>query len=199
MKRFLLFLRFSIIILAAASCKSVLMKMEHVKAPALESKSSVLAFLKRYQLDKKSIYTCRDSASCVQLYLKFKNIPEAAFFNSRGEMLIYSDSSCPGKAANFASQFVPGESYRVNHGFCLKDLGEKMAPLGKDTWQPAAKYDLTVVIFWAVYCGKINRNGFEIMDVLNNKPGIKVQVLLLNMDFLKEWGMRKKLPVSMDV
>jgi hypothetical protein len=179
------------ILLLTSSCKSIMMKMNGVKTPDFVTEQQVTKFLKKNGVpENANLFVCRDSASLLSLLFKVGSIPETNFFNSKGELLVYGDSVCPGLASKFASSLSQTNAKRVDPSYRFEDIMAFVKPLTDNKLIHVADYDYTVIFYWATFTGNINNNVFTIEKDLKNNTHISCQILYVDLDFLKSWGMK---------
>ena len=193
MKKTALFYLLSILMLAVA-CATILKKLKHVSNPGFETAEQVSSYLGKVNGNySEKLFLCKDSATYFSILLKLQAFPMAVFINSAGAVIRYSEDGCPGKAMDFALKFIPGQEYKIDSSFDWKYLSDKIIPNGQSIFPEPATRQITLVIFWALWAGDINKNVFEIAEALKKRTGLNSQTVFINMDLMKSWGM-KKLP-----
>lgn len=113
------------------------------------------------------------------------SVPEAYFFNKDGFLIKNNQKgeSC-GQAISKLDKILkqpvdkeqPLEKWTQNFNF-LTDTG-----IIKDD-----KYDLYVIIHWAVFLDEFNGTSFNWYKSLTDNPDYKVKTILLNLDVQEEW------------
>jgi hypothetical protein len=174
------------------SCIPIMKKINGVTRPEFVTEQQTRDFLRRKGVrEDRNFYVCKDSASILKIIVLLRSIPEANFFNRKGELLVYADSSCPGKACLFAKSLKKDSVYRVNSSYHLPDVMKLIKPVSDNAPLQDDETEYTVLLYWAIFAGKINKSVFDIGNELEKKDSPKIRVAYVNVDFLRSWGMKK--------
>jgi hypothetical protein len=174
------------------SCKSILMEVNRVSKPAIETKESIQSYLSMNSCTfYDSLFIAKDSTSFFQLVKMVVGFPSVDFFNSNGELLEYSTTGdCTGKADNFAVNLKPDSNYRIDSSYLLKEVMDKIKGIQGMSNMSGRKFDFTVLIYWAKYLGNVNKNALDVMKTIQYNKKIRSRIYLINLDFQNDWGMK---------
>jgi hypothetical protein len=174
------------------SCKSLLFKLKGVKSPKLETAQSVYDYLqKHYQGTLKYLFVPRDSASFYSTFSSFPDFPGVGFVNSKGQLIIYSDTNyCSGTAQKFATGLEDPESYPTDPFFKLTTFMEMLQRAGPESTENDEPYDCILIVFWAKYLGSINKPGFDVAEGLEKNSRVRSRIYFINLDFQEQWGLK---------
>jgi hypothetical protein len=174
------------------SCKSILMKVNRVSKPAIETKESIQSYLSTNSYTfYDSLFVAKDSTSFFKLVEMVVGFPSVDFFNSRGELLEYSTTGdCTGKADHFAVNLQPDSNYRIDSSYLLKEVMDKLKGIHGMGNMSGRKFDFTVLIYWAKYLGNVNNNALAVMKTVQNNKKIRCRIYLIDLDFQNDWGMK---------
>lgn len=190
-KRTLFFLTV-IITVFFSSCKAIMIKINGVTQPKFITEEQTLEFLKKKRIqDNRNYFVCKDSASILTVIEMIQALPGINFFNRRGDLLVYGDSICPGLAMDFARSLNKNSVNRINYSYTFKDVMRLVKPVYNIPDLRISDYDYTVVFYWAMFVGSINKNVFEIADELKKKSSLKILLVYVDVDFMRSWGMKK--------
>jgi hypothetical protein len=180
-----------LVIILTGGCVTILKKLKHVSNPKFESEESVASFLRKVNNHyKENLFLCKDSAAFFNIFLKIHALPEAVFFNSKGEIIRYSEDPCPAKAQTFIMNMQEGQKLTIDTSYNLGFLKSRINPYIKNWFRETSNDQFTMVVFWAVWVGKVNNNVFEIVEALKARPDLHVRVVFINMDLLDSWGLK---------
>lgn len=190
MKRHTLILYLSPLILFIASCKHSLILLSGLKQPDLESVRSVSDYLgKKGITGFDTLYVCRDSASLSGLMATIKAFPATLLFDRYGYVVHPSDTAyCPGKAEGLIRHLSPASSGKQTSRLSLHGIRRWTLPIA---WNQATMQDpdFSLFVFWARYCGSLNNGAFRVMKAASENHEIRVNIYLVNVDFLDGWGL----------
>jgi len=168
------------------------MRLNGVTTPKFITEQQTMKFLeKKGIVENANWFVCKDSASIIKIIEMIQAIPATNFFTRSGDLLFYSDSSCPGQADQFARSLSSDQVYKIDASYRIGDVMKLIKPVRDNLTFQFNDCDYTVFFFWATFAGKINNNVFEIADVLNKKDSLKIRIIYVNVDFLKSWGMKE--------
>jgi hypothetical protein len=180
-----------LIVFLSGGCVAIMKKLKHVSNPKFESEENVSSFLRKVNKSyPENLFLCKDSAAFFSIFMKIHALPEAVFFNSKGEIIRYSEDPCPAKALTFIMNMQEGQKLTIDTSYNLAFLKSKITPYLKNGFLVTSNDQVTMVVFWAVWVGKVNNNVFEIVEALKTRPDLHVQVVFINMDLLDSWGMK---------
>jgi len=184
------------IILFSSGCKQIIMLRYGIKDPKLETRESILEFSNNFHLDSGEVYIFKDTNAYFH-YLRDsifkKNAIGTLFFNQKGYLVDNSKAkSCQWSGCAFLNQFNRDSLYYTDSTYQLNGLLQKIIPLTcKEKVLHSDENDLTVIIIWAKFVGKYNERLFCISEVAANREDLKVRIIYLNIDMLKEWNLEK--------
>jgi hypothetical protein len=172
-------------------CHRIIEVSYGIKKPRLEDEQSVGKYLLDNTQDISKNFYFKDLLSFVTASSNnFIDIPEASFFNNKGELVRYKPeaSKCNAHVSDFIGELsnfsaLPSDP-RVSLqqiAILLKD-GDKIQP---------QKADITVLITWCTYAGKLNRKKAFLWTSLLEEAKenhLRVQYFLVNCDYQRNWN-----------
>lgn len=188
MKKQLLLL---VCIMLFASCKPVLKTLYGIKNPKLTTKEVAQNFLDKKKIEGKVLYY-KDAESYI-LAQKTITLPDAQFFNKEGALVEFrkTASECTNDVTVFLEGLNELEDLPLKKGMDLATLLKFTTDEKGNAVQPNADADMTAVINWATYMGRLNKTVFEWVEVLQQiekeHKNINVDYYLLNLDMLESW------------
>lgn len=188
MKKQLLLL---VCIMLFASCKPVLKTLYGIKNPKLTTKEVAQKFLDKKKIEGKELYY-KDAESYI-LAQKTITLPDAQFFNKEGKLVEFrkTASECTNDVTVFLEGLNELEDLPLKKGMDLATLLKFTTDEKGNAVHPNADADMTVVINWATYMGRLNKTVFEWVEVLQQiekeHKNINVDYYLLNLDMLESW------------
>ena len=166
--------------------------MNGITQPKFITEEQTVKFLRKKGMqDNGHYFVCKDSASILTVIEMIRALPDINFFNQEGDLLVYGDSICPGLAMDFARSLNRNSVNKINHSYKFKDVMKLVKPVYNIPDLRISDYDYTVVFYWAMFAGSINKNVFEIADELKKKSSLKILMVYIDVDFLESWGMKK--------
>ena len=167
-----------------------------IKDPKIETHESLLAFTEKFNLDSTQIYIFKDTVSYFQSLRDsiFKiNTIGTLIFNKQGYFIDNRKTkSCQWSGCAFLDQYKQDSVYPTDSAYQLQSLLQKITPLS--TYQQgdiSNDFDLTMISIWAKFIGKYNERLFCLSEVAQKHPDLKVRIIYLNVDMLKDWNLRK--------
>jgi len=179
-----------------SGCKQILMWKYGITNPKIETPESILKFANKYNQNLKQIYIFKDTTSYFSSMKDTnfkKNILSVLFFNQDRYFIDYRKSGqCQWSGGAFLQQYSKDSIYTIDSNFQLKSLTTKIIPIMADEeLKDSTDYDLTIIGIWANFIGKYNERLFCVSDVAKNRQDLKLRIILLNMDMLKDWNLNK--------
>lgn len=184
-------------ILTLSSCKAYLKAKNNIKDPEIETVESSQHYLSKRKIDTtNSIYFKDFDSYITAMNSDVTGIPDAFFYNQKGEFVTYQKSSedCNAHVDEFISDlknFNSRESdsnRNINKLLTLTQTGQaKPVEFEKG-------YEIYVVMTWAVFIGKVNDpHTFHWIELLKKaqKENIDIKYYLLNADAQKIWNMNE--------
>jgi hypothetical protein len=193
MKKAFVFFLVLFILAGFHSCKSVLLKVNGVSKPEIETKESILTYMSLHSIDQgDGLFTVKDSTSFSRLINMIKRLPNVDFYNPKGELLNYSKTGdCTGQADIFAAGLKPDTFYKVDASYHFNDILEKVISIDGKRQPSLDNADFTVLIFWSKYLGKMNRSVLRVKRSLQVNKKVSINLYMINMDFQNDWGLKK--------
>jgi hypothetical protein len=179
-----------------SGCKQILMWKYGITNPKIETHESILKFAKEYNQDPKQIFIFKDTSSyfsSMKDTIFKKNILSVLFFNEHEFFIDYrKNGQCQWSGGAFLHQFSKDSTYSIDSAFQLSSFNNKIIPiLPEEQLHDSGDYDLTIIEIWAKFIGKYNERLFCVSDVAKNRHDLKIRIVLLNMDMLKDWNLNK--------
>ncbi|WP_417352797.1 hypothetical protein [Flavobacterium alkalisoli] len=204
-KRYLfIFLGTIFICLFFFNCKSLLKKSYGITNPKIEKKENIKKYLLKNKIDTTNVLIFKDLQSyAIMTKSRGVKIPNAMFFNSKGNYVDYKKSpeDCTAKIHDFILDIknlnnTDSETWQIN------DLSNFILHLDNrnETLFEEGKYDAYVIINWAIFVGKLNHEkAFDWINVIEqiNSNDFKIKYYLLNCDFQESWNMTEDQKTSL--
>ena len=177
-------------------CKQLIMLRYGIKDPKIETRESIMKFSNKFNLDSNLVYIFKDTTSYFH-YMRDsvfkKNAIGTLFFNRMGSMVDNSKrKNCQWSGCAFLNQFKKDSLYFTDSAFQLNELLQKIIPVKEnESVGFSEENDLTVISIWAKFVGKYNERLFCISEIAANRKDLKVKIIYLNIDMLKEWNLKK--------
>lgn len=179
------------------SCKSITKTYLGVKNPSFKTHKELNDFITRNQVNTNSIFYFKNFETMIQGYqLKYSSIPDAYFFNQNGDFIPYKNDAenCNAKVDDFIAELkninlVTPENIRT------KNIKNFIPLLSNDKNEEMVLNDITVIITWATFLGKVNKQkAFEWIKLLEDakSKGININYYLVNYDLQESWGLNDK-------
>lgn len=162
--------------------------MYGVKDPELENESSIKKIALKYQLDTTNIVSVKSEYFLGELY--GSSLPDAAIYDKKGNYIEYraADTSCNAGLFDFIPNLSIGSNYNKPDSAKLDAELQKFLALNGNSLKSPEAADFYVLIYWAVWTGKLNKDHVKIWeDAAKNNKNAKVKVIKVNMDFQEHW------------
>ena len=194
---FILFTIFFLTFCLNSSCKWILIKAHGAHKPKIMTHNDVTDYLKKNKVT--SYNHSLALANLKQFKTKQKKFPDAFFFNAAGHYLEYRETpkSCSANVELFVN--------KLTSATVMPDTSQTLAKLLNGTVdikthesliiENLGNYDYYIVITWAEYIGKLNKDkSFEWLTHIDesNRKGIKICTILLSYDLFDFWNMSPK-------
>lgn len=173
------------------NCKTLTKISYGVKNPNFKKNNDLYSFLKKDNVDSKSIYFFKDYDNMIKAYqLRYSTIPDAYFFNNNGNFIPYKSNAeqCNAKVDDFISDL---KNININKSE-NKNIKDFIPLLKNDKNEVIVLNEITVLITWATYLGKVNKQkAFEWIKLLEQAKdqGIKINYYLINYDLQESWNL----------
>lgn len=188
MKKIKLLLLFTLLV----NCKTLTKICYGVKNPNFKKNVELYNFLKKNNINLKSIYFFKDFDNMIKGYeLKYSTIPDAYFFNQNGNLIPYKSNTeqCNAKVDDFITDLKNIKNNKSEN----KNINDFIPLLSNDKNEVIVLNEITVLITWASYLGKVNKQkAFEWIKLLEQAKdkGIKVNYYLVNYDLQECWELK---------
>lgn len=170
------------------SCNPIMKKMYGIKDPELESEKSIKKSALKNDMDTSNIVTVYSRV--YPKMLKGRSIPDASIYDSRGNYIEYrqSDTSCNAGLFEFIPNLNVDTKYNQPDSSNLSVELFKFRDLKGNPIKEVEKADFYVLIYWAVWTGKLNKNHVKVWeDLAKNNKNCRVKVIKVNLDFQEHW------------
>jgi hypothetical protein len=113
-------------------------------------------------------------------------VPEAYFFNTDGFLLKNKNKgvSC-GATVKDLSKIIKS---KIDSNQRLSNWFDELTFLGNETFL-SEKYDLYILINWALFLDSYNETSFNWYRSLKEKKDLKIKVILVNLDVQESWDL----------
>ncbi|AEA45031.1 hypothetical protein Fluta_3055 [Fluviicola taffensis DSM 16823] len=163
-------------------------KMYGIKDPELESEKGIKKSALKNDMDTSNIVTVYSRV--YPKMLKGRSIPDASIYDSRGNYIEYrqSDTSCNAGLFEFIPNLNVDTKYNQPDSSNLSVELFKFRDLKGNPIKEVEKADFYVLIYWAVWTGKLNKNHVKVWeDLAKNNKNCRVKVIKVNLDFQEHW------------
>lgn len=184
-------------LLLLASCNPVLMKMYGIKNPAIENEKSITEKTLKYGMDTTNIVTV-DSKYFLQT-LQGKRIPDAEIYDRQGNFIEYkqTDTSCNAGLFQFIPDMNLENIYFKPNSSVLNEQLEKFKNLQGNNLQAVEQADFYLLIYYAVWTGKLNKDHVKIWeDLARDNKNCKINVIKVNLDKQEYWDKNERDKIS---
>jgi len=175
------------------SCQPILKKIYGIKDPEIESEKTILKAAKKYKLDSTNILTVNSKDF---LYvLNGQSIPDAAIYDKNGKYIEYrqTDTSCNAGLFQFIPSLNLTDLYNQPDSSDLKSELKKYRDLKGNDLKILESADFYVIIYWAVWTGKLNKDHVKIWeDLAKENKNTKIKVLKVNLDLQSWWNKQER-------
>ena len=175
------------------SCQPILKKIYGIKDPEIESEKTILKAAKKYKLDSTNILTVNSKDF---LYvLNGQSIPDAAIYDKNGKYIEYrqTDTSCNAGLFQFIPSLNLTDLYNQPDSSDLKSELKKYKDLKGNDLKTLESADFYVIIYWAVWTGKLNKDHVKIWeDLAKENKNAKIKVLKVNLDLQSWWDKQER-------
>ncbi len=182
-------IQFLLLFILLTNCKTLTKMSYGIKNPSFKKNYELYNFLKKNNVDSKSIYFFKDFITMAKGYeLKYSTIPDAYFFNQNGNFIPYKKNTekCNAKVDDFITD-LKNINFNKSENKNIKDF---IPLLSNDKNKEIVLNEITVLITWATFLGKTNKKkAFEWIKLLEQakEKGIKVNYYLINYDLQESW------------
>lgn len=175
------------------SCGAIMKKMYGIKNPEIENEQTIKKRALKYDLDTSNIVTVYNQSTAYDI--SAHGIPNAAIYDGNGKYIEYrqSDTSCNAGLFQFIPDLKLITSYNKPDSLNLKSELAKYRDLKGNSLNELRKADFYVVIYWAVWTGKLNKDHVKIWeDLAKNNQNCKVEVIKVNLDLQEYWNLENR-------
>lgn len=194
-----LFIAVAALLLASASCKSIVVSMAGLRMPKIEDKASILKMLVRLNQDTNDVYTI--DSMLFEKFRKEKFKPnwtngfrpiQIRVYDRRG-IPVMQWASCEGflKELGTFDSVPPRNINGLNSSLTLQeDLSQYFTLSGKRANIMASDgFDYTILIYFANYFPRWSRESFRQVDrYIKKHRDLKIKVYRINVDVQKFWN-----------
>ena len=172
------------------SCSTIMKKMYGIKNPEIENEQTIKKQALKYDLDTSNIVTVysQSTVSAISAY----GIPNAAIYDGNGKYIEYrqNDTACNAGLFQFIPDLKLTNSYNKPDSLDLKGELAKYRDMKGNALSEVGKADFYVLIYWAVWTGKLNKDHVKIWeDLAKNNKNCKIEIIKVNLDFQEYWNL----------
>tara|TARA_R110000850_G_scaffold271031_2_gene404784 strand:- start:179395 stop:180018 length:624 start_codon:yes stop_codon:yes gene_type:complete len=185
------------LILFFISCKPALKSFYGIKKPKMESTESLMDYLHKKKVPVENVLIIKDLNGFSSINNGVFSVPNAIFFNAKGEYVEYKKSAeeCNAYVFGFIEDLESINNQPSDPAYKINLLLENTKNLQLESVKAEDKKDTYVFITWAKYAGKLNKDkAFAWINLLEeaNQKGMNVQYFLLNYDLQKSWDLTEQ-------
>lgn len=184
-----------LIIILFTNCKSITKISLGVKNPTFKTEMEINNFMLQENLNQPSIYFVKSWKSYeILLKKKFSSFPDAYFFNKNGDFVNYKKDSkeCNSNVGEFIKNLKDFSKLETDSTKNIKIFKENILNNKNEKFQES---DVTVIITWATFLGKVNKNkAFEWINLIKEAQisGQSINYYLINYDLQESWNLEEK-------
>lgn len=171
------------------SCNPLMMKMYGIKDPEVENQKTIEKSALKYDLDTTNIVAVE--SRYFPAALKGHSIPDAAIYDRNGKYVEYrqTDTSCNAGLFEFIPALNMDNSYNQPDSLPLSSRWINFRDLQGNVISEPQGADFYVLIYWAVWAGKLNKDHVKVWeDLAKNNQNCKVKVIKVNLDIQENWN-----------
>lgn len=174
------------------SCKPLSKISVGVKNPKFKENSEIYHFAKKHDVELNSLFYFENWDMMKKvLKAKYSSIPNAYFFNKYGNYVNYrkTSSDCNAKVDEFIDNL---EAFSTFPSDSLRNINQILPLIINDKKVELKQNEITVLISWATFMGKVNDDkAFKWIILLEKakQKGIKLEYYLINYDLHKSWNL----------
>ncbi len=180
-------------------CKKIgtklLMVYKGAHEPRVETTESLRKCMRKYDMITDNVFTTQNIESYVnQMTLSGGGVPEVLIFNKNLDNIAYRDTilHCNAPAYRAILELDKNKTYKINENFNFDDINTGLCDIegNPTTITVDNNADFIVVIYWAKYVGKLNKEQVNVMEkyAIDN-TNVNIQVVKINLDFQSFWGL----------
>lgn len=172
------------------SCNGLMMKMYGIKDPEIENEHSILQQALEFNLDTSNIVSVYNHSSTAKY--TGQGIPNASIYSGNGKYIEYrqTDTSCNAGLFQFIPDLNPANTYHMPDSTDLNGEWIKFRDLKGNKLSEPEPADFYVLIYWAVWTGKLNKDHVKVWeDLAKNNKNCNVKVIKVNLDLQEYWGL----------
>lgn len=175
-------------LLALGGCTPLLMTLYGVKDPKVENEKTLIKKALKFGLDTSNLVSV-NGKDFLQV-VKKHGIPNAAVYDKTGRYIEYRQTDTACNVGLF--QFIPAlnTSTRYNQPDSADLLTEwkKFRTLKGNEAAAPAPADFYLLIYWAVWTGKLNKDHVKEWEELAKKnKNCNIKVVKVNLDMQEHW------------
>ncbi len=180
----------SLLSILIASCKTITKIYLGVKNPSFKTHKQLNDFLVKKDLNQSSIYYIKSWKNYEKLLNeKYSSFPEAYFFNKDGDFVNYKKDSreCNANVGEFIKNLTEFSNFKTVKTKNIKIFEDNICNNKNEKFKAS---DINVIITWATFVGKVNKNkAFEWIELIEEakRKGININYYLVNYDLQESW------------
>ncbi len=182
------------IALSFTSCTDLLLTAYGVKAPQIESYTSLSYYASQKGLNMAGrLCAPKDSTQLYHLF-EISSVPDALIFNDKGQFVNYRETpeSCNSSIDGFIEGLAHNDSLQANDTILAHDLLKRLVMLpNKESISFDNSYDYTIIMTWLKWTGRTTPNHiipWQAAIAKAEKDGLSIRTLYLNLDFMDFMG-----------
>ncbi len=194
MKKYL----FVLLLVSIISCQRAMYIYYGIKNPKIENISSIKHYLhKKVKTDNYKLLFFKNIEAMTSLSTDKKlSVPDAYFFNKKGEFVTYKKSpkECNAYVDSFIKDLKQMDNIKGNDSINLYKLQNFLVDENKKPIS-FSKNKRVLIMTFAKYLGKVNDkhtfDWFESINKLKSK-NFEIEVYMLDSDFMDFWDIKKE-------
>ncbi|MDD3738146.1 MAG: hypothetical protein PHP31_02475 [Lentimicrobiaceae bacterium] len=188
-----------LVLLMTGGCKKIGTKLLLVYSgahePRIETTESLRKYMQKKDMTSDNVFTTQNLDSFQnQMSLSGGGVPEVLIFSKNLDNITYRDTilDCNAPAFRAILGLDKNKTYKINENFNFDDINTGLCDLegNPTTITVDNNADFIVVIYWAKYVGKLNKEQVNVMekDAIDN-TNANIQVVKINLDYQSFWGL----------
>jgi hypothetical protein len=186
-----------IFFMLSSGCRLILIKIEGLKQPKIETHLSLSKFLLVSRVDTSEILCFRDTFLLNNYYITGVGSPDVRFFNREKKLVDYRspESACNAKVSKFIEKVDSINTFTPVPGKSLDEYlkGLVVVRNAREFKLEEQEYEAYMIVYWAKYLGNVTKSHIsEWQETVNkvNKDRKKIRMILVNLDYQSFWELK---------
>jgi len=158
----------------------------------IENQNSLETYLNEFGIETEHLYTLKDIFAFKEFHFTGKlNFTDVLFFNSDGYLV--KNRFNKGECSQVINEIEQINSAEFEKNTKVDYWLKYIKPIKQSSIETEGEKEYTVIINWAKFIGKYNKQSFEWYNELKNSPSYsKINVIFLNLDIQEDWELSQE-------